>query len=252
MLKRSLILTGLALLGFAAWAALQARPGSGMAGLPGTTLWAWERPEHLSFVDPKRTAVAVLAATIDLTDGEPRIEPRKQPVTLAKDQPTIAVFRIQGSSSVLISEPTRRRVVYEITEHSLYAIADAVQIDFDATASQRDFYRALLKDLRAQLPKHIPLSMTALVSWCEGDDWISDLPVDEAVPMYFRMGVDAQTIRRSHWEVGRLREPLCRGSVGISLDEPWPRFGRGVRVYAFAPKPWTEPDYQHLLERFAR
>ena len=98
----------------------------------------------------------------------------------------------------------------------------------------------------------MPLSITALVSWCQGDDWISTLPVDEAVPMYFRMGVDSANIRRDSMDVRSLREPLCRSSVGVSLDEPWPRFDTGVRVYAFAPSAWTEPDYRRLLERLAR
>jgi len=204
------------------------------------------------FVDPSHSAVAVLAATIDLTTGDPKIEHRLQSVTYPRNEPTIAVFRIQGPPGANMTQETRGRIVYEITEHSLYSLAKAVQIDFDATTSQRDFYRALLNDLRAKLPRDIPLSITALVSWCEGDDWISDLPVDEAVPMYFRMGVDQQNIRRSLWDVGKLREPLCRNSVGISLDEPWPRFNSSVRVYAFAPAAWTEPDYQHLLERLAR
>ena len=87
---------------------------------------------------------------------------------------------------------------------------------------------------------------------CLGDDWIAGLPIDEAVPMYFRMGVDDQNIRRSHWDVGKLHEPLCRNSVGVSLDEPWPRFDSNVRVYAFAPAAWTENDYHYLVEKLAR
>jgi len=61
--------------------------------------------------------------------------------------------------------------------------------------SERDFYRALLQDLRAQLPDNVPLSMTALASFCIGDRWLEGLPVDEAVPMIFRMGADDKPIK---------------------------------------------------------
>ena len=34
----------------------------------------------------------------------------------------------------------------------------------------------------------MPLTITALASWCDGDDWIDGLPVADASPMLFRMG----------------------------------------------------------------
>ena len=42
--------------------------------------------------------------------------------------------------------------------------------------------------VRRRLPRDLPLSMTALASWCAGDTWIEALPVDEAVPMLSRWG----------------------------------------------------------------
>jgi hypothetical protein len=78
------------------------------------------------------------------------------------------------------------------------------------------------------------LTMTALVSWCSSPDgWLRDLPVDAAVPMYFRLGKHAGA-----WEIG---EPLCAGTVGVSLDERGtaPEYIGGVRTYVFSPRPWT-------------
>ncbi|ABF43529.1 hypothetical protein Acid345_4529 [Candidatus Koribacter versatilis Ellin345] len=250
MWKRLLIVAIVAVSYLTLWVARVRNSQSKMENFPVTTVWAWQRPEKLTFIDKHKTAVAVLAETISLSPL--KFEPRNQPVSAPDGATYIAVVRIQASANSDLSDATRARVVSEITKFAGNADTEAIQIDFDATSSQRDFYRSLLKDLRAKLPRDIPLSMTALVSWCEGDDWIANLPVDEAVPMYFRMGVDDQNIRRSHWDVGKLREPLCRNSVGISLDEPWPRFDSAVRVYAFAPAAWTETDYQHLLERLAR
>jgi hypothetical protein len=54
-----------------------------------------------------------------------------------------------------------------------------IQVDFDATASERRFYRELVIDLRRLLPDSVPLSITALASWCLDDNWISGLPADE-------------------------------------------------------------------------
>jgi hypothetical protein len=59
--------------------------------------------------------------------------------------------------------------------------------------------------------------------------------------MLFRMGPDASAIRRSLETAERVLAPECRGSVGISLDEPVPqRTVQGAtRIYAFAPRAWT-------------
>ena len=251
MPKRLLLLAAVAAIVAATWGIHARAARSRMGLLPNTTLWAWQRPEKLSFIGQQKTAVAVLAETITLTSPV-KFERRNQPISAPDGAGYIAVVRIQAGQNADLSATTRAHVAESIAGFAANPHTKAVQIDFDATVSQRDFYRALLKDLRARLPQNMPLSITALVSWCEGDDWIRDLPVDEAVPMYFRMGADEQNIRRSHMDVKKLREPLCRTSVGVSLDEPWPRFGTGTRVYAFASAAWTEADYQRTMERLAR
>ncbi|HEY3929511.1 MAG TPA: DUF3142 domain-containing protein [Candidatus Koribacter sp.] len=246
MLKRTLLATAVAAMVLAAWATHAGAAHSRMSALPDTTLWAWQRPEKLTYIDPHRSAVAVLVETITLPA---KFEPRNQPISAPDRTDYIAVIRIQGTPA---EPPDPNMIAGRIAHYADNPHTRAMQIDFDATVSQRAFYRALLTEVRKRLPNDMPLSITALVSWCEGDDWIANLPVDEAVPMYFRMGVDQRNIRRDHMDVRNLREPLCRSSVGVSLDEPWPRFDSDVRVYAFAPAPWTESDYRRTLERLAR
>jgi hypothetical protein len=87
----------------------------------------------------------------------------------------------------------------------------------------------------------MPLSITALLSWCAAapgsGNWMANLPIDEAVPMFFRLGGSSRPAdNKSGYP---LREPRCRGSIGISTDESWPSLDPRQRVYLFAPRPWT-------------
>ena len=88
--------------------------------------------------------------------------------------------------------------------------------------------------------------MTALASWCAGDAWIDELPVDEAVPMLFRMG-PASAMLRQEWE-RRAPAPACRDAVGLSLDEPSPAVPRGVRTYMFNPDAWSDATVAAVVE----
>jgi hypothetical protein len=127
-----------------------------------------------------------------------------------------------------------------------------LQVDFDATQSQRAFYRDLLHRLRAAKPRGMSLSITALGSWCLGDPWIRNLPIDEAVPMLFRMGPEASSVKETLARRGDFTVPLARTSVGYSLDEPFLPIPRGRRVYAFDPRPWTVQDFRTLKARIDR
>jgi len=89
------------------------------------------------------------------------------------------------------------------------------------------------------LPDAMALSITALASWCLYDDWMADLPVDEAVPMLFRMGPEGQWIRRYFASGGDVHSPLCRYSVGLATDEAMQGLPTARRRYIFHPQPWS-------------
>jgi hypothetical protein len=97
------------------------------------------------------------------------------------------------------------------------------------------------------MPADLPLSITALASWCSYDDWLADLPIDEAVPMFFRMEPDRRHASPNLPQF-RIREPLCKGSVGVSTHEAWPAEMNGKRVYVFADRGWRR-DLPLLAER---
>lgn len=216
-------------------------------GFPQRIVWAWERPENLEFLDAREFGVAFLAQTLILKGDEVIFRPRRQPLKVGPEMRLIAVTRIESQKTtgfpVALSETQKALVVQLVLKTLELTNVSAVQIDFDVATSEREFYRGILHELRMRLPYRMPLSMTALASFCVGDRWLKNLPVDEAVPMIFRMGADDRTIKSFLASGNDFREPLCRQSYGTAVDEPVEtKFGRSRRQYVFNVRAWTEED----------
>jgi hypothetical protein len=225
--------------------------------LPPVILWAWERPEDLEFLDSQRFGVAFLAQTLILKGDEVVLNPRHQPLKVSPATRLIAVTRVESLKNTgeraSLTPAQRERVLTLISRTLELQNVSAIQVDFDAATSEREFYRGLLQDLRQKLPDHIALSMTALASFCIGDRWLDDLPVDEAVPMIFRMGADDKRIKGFLADGNDFSEPLCQTSYGIALDEPLEiKFAEARRLYVFDDHAWTENDVVRLEERIQR
>jgi hypothetical protein len=255
--------------------------------LPAVIFWVWERPEDLRFLTPRQAGVAFLAKTIylqppptDPTGSSPSfiVRPRLQPLRIAVGTPLIAVIRVetpdpprlrslQQNQSALhafsYSNAQRALLASEIAGTQSISGLSAIQIDFDAPSSAQPFYTALLQDVRGKLPPSLPLSITALASWCIGDPWLARLPpgtIDEAVPMLFRMGPDAGKILKFLHSDDDFPVTACRGSLGLSTDETLlndlltasPTFAtfnpREKRVYVFAPRSWTQSAAETILQ----
>lgn len=223
--------------------ALRPKPALPLSEFPSVIIWAWERPEKLDFINTDQVAVAFLAKTVRLEGDRVVSKPRLQPLELASGTKLIAVVRIESDHPTLSATQLRKTAV-EIARVSELPNVSVVQIDFDATVSERNFYRKLLNELEPRVPV---LSITALASWCAGDNWISDLPVDEAVPMLFRMGIDEKHFQsRPHFEPS-----ICANSAGVSTDEPLTP-PNVERLYIFSPKPWTQDSLHSALETYKR
>lgn len=224
-----------------------AGPGS-LRSLPRLTLWAWQMPEHLEFLDPQQLAVAYLDRTIYVRERTID-EPRVQPMIVLPGMQVIGVVRIEMPARInSLPEEVKTQVVKAILRSAHRPGIAALQIDFDAVKSQRELYREILLGIRAGMPQSMPLSITALASWCAFDDWLADLPIDEAVPMMFRMGQEGKWFG---WQgaANAIREPRCMGSLGVSTDEPWPDEIEGKRLYVFAPRPWTPEIVASVIAR---
>lgn len=220
-----------------------------LAAFPQVMVWAWERPELLDFIDPNGVGVAFLARTLYLSGPEVIVRPRLQPLQVPHETKLMAVVRIEADRRRPpdLSVSQRQVTTAAILDVSGLHGVRALQVDFDATVSQRTFYHDVLQHVRRQLPDSMPLSMTALASWCLYDDWLTGLPVDEVVPMVFRMGADQHRVRR-HLAHGDFRPAYCRHSLGISTDEPLPTLQTGRRLYMFHPRAWRQEAMAGILE----
>ncbi len=209
-------------------------------GLPSVVLWAWERREDLSFIDPRQIAVAYLARTLVLSGGRVILRPRFEPLTVPERTMLIPAARLEiDRLSPPLLSPAQRSEAARIIAAMAVAVPPEIQVDFDATVTQRAFYRDLLADVHDRLPPSTILSMTALASWCMGDDWLGELPVDEIVPMLYRMGRDGPDIT-SYLRGGRnFVSARARQSVGLSTDEPVSGLAAGKRLYLFSARRWT-------------
>jgi hypothetical protein len=217
---------------------------------PQLILWAWERPTDLRFIDTKRVGVAFLAKSILLRSDEVLVRPRLQSLQLAAGTRVIAVTRIETDRDHKATLTTQQRdaVSQAIADLASLPNVSEIQIDFDAAKSERTFYRDLIKDVRSRLPAQFRLSITALASWCMFDDWISDLPIDEAIPMLFRMAGDGKDIMTRLAAGDDFKVRSCRQSYGISLDEQNPRLVPSRKLYVFNPDAWTETSARQISE----
>jgi hypothetical protein len=220
--------------------------------MPRKIVWAWERPEDLRFLDAEKFGVAFLAQTLILQNDEVVFRPRRQPLELPENIYVIAVTRIETrkdkSTHPAFSDEQKKKITALIKKTLDLPNVKAIQTDFDVVVSERNFYRGLISDLKKELPENTPLTMTSLASWCVGDHWFNDFPVDEAVPMAFEMGADSERIRDFLSKDNDWNEPLCRGSYGVSVDDPLlnVKFLPDRRFYYFKSKAWEKSDLERL------
>jgi hypothetical protein len=216
------------------WCGCQQRPDP-LPGFPRLVLWAWERPERLEFLNPRSAGVAFLARTVSWSAGQITSRPRLQPLRVPPETALMAVVRLESHGLPL---PETGAVRAEILKAVSIRGVRALQVDFDARLSERDWYRQLLQELHRDLKTSMPLSITALASWCDRDSWVEGLPVSDAVPMLFRMGAGEPKGTRD------FRAGVCRASFGISTDELPSDLPHGRRLFVFHPRAWDEDAYR--------
>ncbi len=166
----------------------------------------------------------------------------------------IAVARIESDRPAppTLSSEQSKVAAAEIAELGKLPNVRMVQVDFDATVSERAFYRKLLTELRGNLPPSTLLSITALASWCKGDNWLEGLPIDEAVPMLFRMGVERKQFLSQVAAGEGFTSTPCRASAGVSTDEPLTEPPAVQRLYVFSPTVWSPEAVEQMMNSYKR
>jgi hypothetical protein len=212
---------------------------------PGSlVVWAWERPEDLRFLAGE-AEIALLAGFVELKGGEIVARGRRFPLK-AGSPPSTAVVHVEIAPGPPVpwTADLRRRLAATVLHYATAVPSRRVQIDFEVRASQRTILLDLLGDVRRGLPPGTPLSMTAIASWCDTEAWLSEAPVDEIVPMLFRMGERGEILKKRLAKGLDFRNPRCRTALGISTDSPVGRAPPGRRVYLFSPRSWNERDFR--------
>ena len=220
---------------------LPARPTS--AARPPLVLWAWDRAEDLRFLAsfPEHSiGVAYLHANVFLHGPGVSVHRRAASLQVPADTWQLPVVHIEAdrASLPILQEGQRQELLRVLLMESARAGRGRLQIDFEAKASQRAFYRQLLLELRRELGPRFPLSITALASWCLGDRWLADVPVDEIVPMFYRLGEGGPRLR-AELRRGTDLAAECRRALGLITDEPLIQPPSPRRLYLFSPTPWT-------------
>ena len=206
-------------------------------------VWAWERPEDLRFL-PADTAIAVQMAFIEIKGDDFLARGRPYPLlTTTAPETTVIHIEIDGSTAPQWTPVLRKRLATAVLQFAQIIPARQVQIDFEVKQSQRAILLDLLHDVRAGLSPETRLSMTAIASWCN-ESWLDAAPVDEVVPMLFRMGASDAVIRNQLKQGRDFRDPRCHNALAISTDTPIAQAPAGRRVYIFNPDSWTESQYR--------
>jgi hypothetical protein len=223
---------------------------SRQASTPEFILWAWERPEDLRFASGAE--IALQTGFIELSGDDLRTRGRRFPLKATRPPETVVVHvQINHAKPLVWTPPLRERVAAAVHHYATETPAARVQLDFEVRESERPVLLDVLRDLRRALPAKTRLSMTALASWCMTENWLADAPVDEIVPMLFRMQKDGDSIIKTLAKGGDFRHPRCRAALAISTDSPILRAPPGRRIYLFNPRSWTHEDFrkaQHAVE----
>ena len=227
-------------------------PASGnevAASLAHGVAWIWPgsngpRGDTASY----REAAVLVESLVLRADGVER-RGRTQPLRLPPGVRIVPVLHVEAAAeaAATFTPAQRDAIVAAARRHAPLAAAGAglLQLDFEAPARQREAYRELVTALRQALPADVRLGVTALAHWCTQGDWLDRLPVDEVVPMLYRLGPDAAQWRDRFVRDDAALARRCRGpSFGFATNDPPPQalLARATRPYWFDESAWSNPS----------
>ena len=229
-------------------------------GGPPLILWSWQHNDDLSYLDISKAGVAYFVGRY-VIDGDSCIFERSlSRIKLPENIYRVAALRLD----IKKLDPAKSEALTESLSSKIVAVAldnpekiAALQIDFDARASERKFYTLLLRKVRTKLPSPVRISITALASWCLGDNWLtgSRMPFDEVVPMLFSLGQGQRQVTNLLLKGQALSPRLFGGRLapGLSINEPdffallGARLHQYKRLYVFSARGWNRAAFKSAL-----
>lgn len=223
---------------------------------PKVFLWVWRYDADMRWIDSTRYGVAYLAGTIKIGKAGIINRPRLNSLKVPDNTEVEAVVRVETLPGTILDLNQTASSKNAIIKLVPLKNIDALQIDFDATRSQRQFYKRLACQVREDLPEAIPLKMTALASWTLFDRWTGNMPVRSVIPMFFRMGKDRRRVLES-LEKGMVKDTDC---IGLAVDEPdvfeaikkKNLLKNFKRVYLFSPDGWDKTQSREFAEKLQK
>lgn len=224
----------------AALAAALALAAGTVAAQPLRTAWLWDAADAPAWPNAE---AAVVVQHLLLSGERLLARPRLRAPALAPATRVTPVVHVEVST---VQPPVRierhRDALRDAVLRAAHASSSGwVQLDMEARPSQRGFYLALVRELRAALPRELRLSVTALAWWCRSPAWLDGNAADEVVPMFFRMGADTAALRRLVAQSPQALHPRCRqDAAGFSTREAFDAAttGRYRKTYWFDERRW--------------
>lgn len=201
--------------------------------------WLWDRVWKV----PPSQGVSLLMENIELRGSTMTARGRPTSPTIATSTKVTPLIHVE----VNVFEPPKSpeqfndKILGIVLRTAERSTSGWVQLDYEARPSGKGAYKELVRRIHEKLPPNVRLSVTALAWWCRSDAWLNDLAADEVVPMFFRMGKDAATMREVLLNDPDKLHPKCRNAaIGVSRQEPeiLPASERYQKRYWFDNTAW--------------
>jgi len=220
------------------------------------TAWVWPASNGPMAHDgggsaPPLRQAAVLVESLRIGAGSAvERHPRMQPLVLPSGVPVVPVLHVESDERSPDAWDAAQvdAIVAAFARHRDEALRGPglLQLDFEAPRRQRPAYIALVHRLRQSLPPSLRLGVTVLAHWCTEGRWLDELPVDEVVPMLYRLGPQAAAWRARWNDPDAPMAAACRGpALGFATNDPPASalLARTARPYFFDDSAWSNPSH---------